>query len=510
MRQLFEAARRVSVPIVVVSSADQLATVKAIGELVDGDKHPLLQWDAATGLNGVNKPGKAARTNLKVPQDDTVDFASAMEVIAGLPQGSVVCVLNAHRQLAGTSSDTAVAVQAVANLRDVFKVNFRMVVLLSPGLTLPPELMHDVIMLRDPLPTPEVLGKVIADLYLGLDKPVPAAPELGKSVEAVRGLSQFACEQQAAMSFTADGVIDNDALWERKRVTIEQVPGMTVYRGKERFKDIVGLDSVKARLRSRIDGQVPLGVIVVLDEFDKSFGNDMSQEHDVKRDQMKTFLTEMENNEWGGIVAVGVAGGGKTLLGKALGNEAGIPTIMLDFGGMEGPYVGESQQMLRQAIEVIKAVGGGHAYFLATSNGASVMRPEVQRRFTDGLFFFDLMGPEEQAATFAYFMKKYALKAQPLPEHSGWTGAEIRNCCRDAWNTKTSLVEAARFILPMATSRATDIEALRKYANGRFLDAGKAGPYRYDPEPMQKQVRAIELPPMVALSMAASISGKES
>jgi hypothetical protein len=329
-----------------------------------------------------------------------------------------------------------------------------------------------------------------------------------KAVEAVSGLSSFAAEQQAAMSFTETG-LDIPALWERKRVTIEQTRGMRVYRGPERFADIIGLERAKARLRSRIKAKTPIGVVVWIDEIDKALAN---VEHDttgVRMDQMRTLLTEMDLHEWRGMVGVGVSGGGKSLLAKAFGNEAGVPTIALDLGDMEGPHVGESEMMLRQCVSVIKAVGRGHAYFLATSNNASVMRPELQRRFTDGMFFFDVMTDAERKATWAFYLKKYDLKAQPMPDDAGWTGAEIRNCCRDAWDTGSTLKEAALFIVPMATSRADEIEQLRRYAHGRFLDASRPGHYQYEPETMKKQIRALQIPDAVLASAALSVN-KES
>ncbi len=431
------------------------------------------------------------------------DGVEAMIAIQQLPQGSLVFAFNAHRQL--TSSEpmgVAAALQAVANVREPYKGNFRMLVLMGPyGFTVPTELEQDVVVIEHALPNEQQLAVIVNDLYQAAKQPAPSTEAVSKAVEAVSGLSSFAAEQQAAMSFT-DAGLDIPALWERKRITIEQTRGMHVYRGPEKFADIIGLDSVKARLRSRLKAKTPIGVVVWLDEIDKALANVEHDTSGVRMDQMRTLLTEMDMHEWRGLVAVGVSGGGKSLLAKAFGNEAGVPTIALDLGDMEGPHVGESEMMLRQAISVIKAVGRGHAYFLATSNNASVMRPELQRRFTDGMWFIDVPTDEERAACWSFYLTKYQIKAQPLPSDAGWTGAEIRNCARDAWDTGSSLLEASRYIVPMATSRANDVDDLRKYAHGRFLSASLPGTYRYDAAPMQKQLRAIALPPEALLAIA--------
>lgn len=504
MLQLFQAARKVSVPIVIIRTADQTATVEALAETLK--LGPVLQWDAARGMAGVNDQGKAAARKMAITPDGTSGFVEAMLRANELPQGAVLFAHNAHRQLQSAEPiATAAAIQAVANLRGAFEANFRMLVLLCPGMTVPTELDQDVVVLDDPLPGPDALKGIVTGIYDDAKQKHPEAATLTKAVEALGGLSVFAARQVTAMSFTAQGA-NLPAMWERKRTQIEQTPGLKVYRGKDRFDDVVGLASVKARLRQRIKGRTPIGCVLMLDEVDKVLANVEHDTSGVRMDQLRTLLTEMEDNEWEGALLAGIPGGGKSLLAKALGNEAGVPTISLDLAAMEGSLVGESEARLRQAIAVVKAIGGGHAYIVATSNNATVMRPELQRRMTGGFFFFELMTADEIAAAWAYYMKRYDLPKQKLPDSHGWTAAEIRNCSREAWNSSVPLVEAAQFIVPVSQARADEFEEMRKYANGRYLDASKPGVYRYTPEPMRRQVRALDLGDVVT---AATLAGMD-
>ena len=55
LTELFEAARRVSVPIVVVRTADQAATVEALSRV--SSEWVMWQWDAAEGMGGVAPSG---------------------------------------------------------------------------------------------------------------------------------------------------------------------------------------------------------------------------------------------------------------------------------------------------------------------------------------------------------------------------------------------------------------------------------------------------------------------
>ena len=511
MMALFGKARMAGVPILVIRTADQNATIKAIQTDRDGywNRHVLVQWDAARGITAVpENPSGAEWVEAHEGKvgEHAAEFRDAVDAAMALPEKAIIFVHNAQRQLSSLEP-AAIAgnVQAVANARDEFKKNFRMLVLLAPQFTAPMELEHDLVVLNHPLPQAEELQTLVTDLYASAarnatkhKKTMPALTDdlRRRTTEAVTGLSFFETEQVVAMSIDETG-LDVDVVWERKRVTIESVRGMKVYRGRETFADIVGCDNVKARLRQRLNGQKPVGVVIVVDEIDKVFANIERDPNSQRMDQFRTFLTEMEDNEWEGVLVAGLPGSGKTLLGKAMGNEAGVPTIFLDFAATEGSLVGESEQRVRQMMDVLRAVGAGNAFILATSNNATIMRPELQRRFTAGFFFFDMMSKAERAATWQYFCAKYgvAFDAAALPEDEGWSGAEIRNCVREAWNCRISLAEAAQYIVPVAVSQVEAFDRMRKYAAGRYLDAHRPGPYRYSKkaiEPLKEQ-RAIAI-----------------
>ena len=56
-----------------------------------------------------------------------------------------------------------------------------------------------------------------------------------------------------------------------------------------------------------------------------------------------------------------------------------------------------------------------------------------------------------------------------MPDDTGWTGAEIRQCCELAWRLQCTLLEAADYVVPVSRSAASQIEELRGQAHGRFL-----------------------------------------
>lgn len=496
MLDQFGAARRVSAPIVFVRSSDQFDSINFLSRHEDAKDLPLFRWDAARGLAPLRKEDEK-HVPEGVKADDTINFVDAMMAAQLLKQGSVVFVLNAHRQLVSSEPGaTAQHVQAVANLRETFKKNFRTLVLLGTHFAVPPELEHDVVVIDHPLPNETELERIVVELFEAgrihnKDLKMPTADVIAKAVNATSGLSTFAAEQVVAMSMSSDG-LDVDGCWERKRRTIELTRGLSVYRGTETLDDLRGLESIKARLRMHKTAKREIGCVVWIDEGADVFSNVEHDTSGVKTDQQRALLVEMEQNGWPGVISVGVPGTGKSAVAKAFGNEIGVPTLALDFGDMEGPHVGESEAMLRHAMQVIKAIAGSRTvFFLLTANSLRGIRPQFQARFKRGIFFHDLTTSDEREAIWELYEGKLELPKQKRPDDAGWVPREIRECCESAFDLNTTLVEAAKFIVPVARSRATEIEAMRKEAHGRFLDAAKPGTYKYEEKPMVEHVRAI-------------------
>jgi hypothetical protein len=475
----FKAARRVSTPLVAVQTPDPAACIRALSAVVKvGDKDAaLVIWDAVNGLRSLNDLGTTAVADAcGNTAEGTVDPVQALIAAGKLPAHTVVFFKNAHRYLADP-----VVVQAVWNLRDNFKRDYRALVMLCPSMQLPEELGQDVLVLDEPLPSAEELTAIIEEAHASAKLRTPDVKDVQRSVEALSGLSAFTAEQVTAMSLTKQG-IDKEALWERKRQTIEQAPGLSVHRGGERFDDIGGVANAKKFLLSVINGNEPPNAIVFIDEIEKALAGAKGDTSGVSQEMLGALLTWMQEKHVGGVIAIGPPGCSKSLIAKATGNTAGVPTIQFDLSGMKGSLVGESGKNLRNALKVVDAVSNGRVLCIATCNSIADLPPELRRRFTFGTFFFDLPTPEERKAIWNIYIDKYEFtgKAAALPSDIGWTGAEIKQCCELAHRLNTTLKEASTYIVPVARSAAESIERLRQQANGRFINAAAPGVYAYN------------------------------
>jgi hypothetical protein len=484
LQDIHSAIRR-SVPLVSIATPDPWQTIHDLCAGTAGEL-PKLEWDIVRGFTGRNKPGLEAVEVLTEENDERGkgDPLEALKAALELPERSLLFIHLADRWLA-----EPVLLQAVWNLRNPFKNNNRMLVLLSKAGKMPIELSDDVMGFDEPLPDSQQLEAIVLSQYKAAEL---EAPDGGneKAIEALRGLSAFSAEQITAMSLRRKG-IDVDALWERKRQQVEQTPGLKIFRGGDRFDGIGGCDVVKGFLQRVLAGQGRPNAIVFIDEIEKAMAGAKGDMSGVGQDQLGSLLTYMQDHSAAGGIFLGPPGAAKTAVAKAAGNEAGIPTIQLDLGAMKGSLVGQSEQQLRAALKVITAVSNSKALFIATCNSIAELPPELRRRFTLGTFFFDLPDSKERLAiweiwTARYFNDQIGIRTRTLkslgalPPDDGWTGAEIRQCCDIAWRLGCSFAEAAAFVVPVSKSAAEAIGKLRQQAHGKFLSASHPGLFNKD------------------------------
>lgn len=480
----FLAAKRSAVPLVSIRTADPAATIDSIKAGLNGTAPPLVLWDIIRGVAALNEPGKEAvmaMTKGLEPESLTLP-ANALIAARNLIPGSILFFSNAHRII----SEQGIS-QAIWNLRDPFKggAKARMLVLLGPTLDLPSEIANDVIPLDEPLPTLDQLAEIIKRTFkyakLPEDKLTPEI--LTKAVDTTCGLPAFPVEQVTAMSLTKDG-IDFEMLGEKRRQMIEATPGLSVYRGKESVDGIGGCANAIKFMKRVLAGKLKPRCIVFIDEIEKQLAGSGTDLSGVTTEMNGTMLTWMQDHDASGAIFVGPPGCTKSMLAKAIGNLAGIPTITFDLGAMKGSLVGESNARIRQALKVIAAISQDRAFFIATSNGIGSISPEMQRRFKRGVFFFDLPTFEERKAIWDIYIKKYELtpgKKNWFPEDDkNWTGSDIQQVCEQAWEFDTTPREAADYLVPVYRRMGKRLQQLREEANGQYISASVPGYYRMD------------------------------
>ena len=447
-----------------------------IAQLCRDENWRLATWDIDAGLRLPGEPNDLANAGTT----DPLAAVRSMNALAA-PNGAALLVLvNLHRFL-----NSAEIVQALARQISQGKQNRTFVLVLSPVVQVPTELEKLFVCIEHELPDRAQLEQIAQGIATE-EGELPDGSALQAVLDASVGLTRYEAEGAFSLSLVRDGTIRPEAIWELKSQTLKKSGLLRLHSGVDDFTSLGGLKAMKAFCKRSL-----------LQPF----------RHDVRKRPR-------------GVLLLGIPGTGKSAFAKALGRETGRPTLVLDVGSLMGSLVGETERNVRQTLriadamapcilfvdEVEKALSGAansgqtdsgvssrlfaslltwlndhesDVYFIGTCNDISRLPPEFARaeRF-DGIFFLDLPADEEKRAIWKLYLEWFGLdSAQVLPADQGWTGAEIRSCCRLAALLDLPLAEAARNIVPVAVTAAESVQRLRSWAHGRCLSAIEPGIY---------------------------------
>jgi len=473
-----------------VQSFEHDDAIVEIARLCRQQQWALATWDIDRGLTVVGRD-EGSDTAVSAP-----DPLAAIKAIGSLatPDGTALLVLrNFHRFLGSVE-----VVQAVDTAIAAGKQNRSMLVILSPVLQIPGELDRQFVVIEHDLPPRDQIQQIARSIAIESGE-LPDDEGLGAVLDAAAGLTRVEAENAFSLSLIRHGRVTPEVLWELKAQTLKKSGLMTIHRGGETFADLGGLDALKAFCRRSLAG--------------------------------KPCSSQARPR---GVLLLGVPGTGKSAFCKALGNEVGRPTLILDIGALMGSLVGMTEERTRQALriadamapclvfidEIEKGLSGVQAsgqtdsgvsarmfgtllsylndhesdvYFVCSANDVSKLPPEFTRaeRF-DAIFFLDLPGSREKEQIWRLYVEKYALDpSQRKPSDRDFTGAEIRACCRLAALLDVPLTEAATSIVPVAVTAGESVERLRNWAAGRCLSADRAGIYTREGDGVRKSGRSV-------------------
>jgi hypothetical protein len=459
-----------------VQSFEQDDALLEIARLCRHQRWSLATWDIDRGLSIAGQNEQSA-TAVTAP-----DPLAAMKALASFAsqEGTALLVLrNYHRFLANPE-----VVQAVDTAISVGKRDRTFLIVLAPVVQIPVELERQFVVLEHDLPDCEQLRQIARSIAVEPGE-LPEGSALEAVLDSAAGLTRVEAENAFSLSLIRHGRVTPDVLWEMKAQTLKKSGLMTIHRGGETFGNLGGLEALKA-FCSRSLAQ--------------------KQSSPLARPR--------------GILLLGVPGTGKSAFCKALGNEIGRPTLILDIGALMGSLVGMTEERTRQALkiadamapcivfvdEIEKGLSGVQAsgqtdsgvsarmfgtllsylndhesdvYFVCSANDVSKLPAEFSRaeRF-DAIFFLDLPGTREKEKIWQLYLEKFGLDpAQRRPSDRDFTGAEIRACCRLSALLGVPLTEAASNIVPVAVTAGESVERLRNWASGRCLSADRPGIY---------------------------------
>lgn len=313
------------------------------------------------------------------------------------------------------------------------------------------------------------------------------------------------------------------------KIEVKNVIASLIAKGSLTKDDLIDLKFAKDSLFSNINGLEKIqveediayggleGLKKWLDEKEKLLNPE-------KREEMKKRGIRPPR----GILLMGVPGCGKSLSAKAIAARWKRPLYRLDLATIQGRYVGQSEQQLKEAFETAEHVspcilwideiekglsGGGSdssgvttrligqflfwlqeckkdVFVIATANNVKELPAELLRkgRF-DEMFFVDLPNKEERKEIIELYLGRYlGVKAEEnfvnnlVTLTDNFTGSDIESILRDlAYQSIAGVVEISEDTILKAFQKSVSmyqtnkekIESIREWAKNRTIHASK-------------------------------------
>jgi hypothetical protein len=511
-----------STPIVVVETVEEVHAVRLVRAACSSLNLAAFEWSIASGLSRCGNDGGNALladgTVYAGPSGtghDPTDIAAkaiynsrepvqVLGNLEGISVDAAFILKDFHRHM-----DDPVVVRRLRDVGQKFSQNRRTVIITAPSIVIPPELASLVEFLKLPLPDRQRLRQIIDEMIVRVGKTRTLRRNLDSAgldamANNLRGLSEEEAERAVSQALvTRYGLtpeIVTDVLQAKKEL-LRRSEMLDFVEVSDTLSAVGGLENLKTWL---------------------------AQRQGTWEDAARDFGLEPAR----GVIILGVQGCGKSMCARAIAGEWKIPLVKFDTAAIFDKYIGETEKRIQKVFQVAeglapcvlwideleKVFAGSGAdsassdagvssrllgaflswmqdrkapvFVAATCNNVSALPPELIRkgRF-DELFFVDLPNLAERKQIFAIQLTKR--KRNPVDfdldlaasTARGYSGAEIEASIQAALYaafssrrtlTTQSLVEALQATVPLSTTRAEEIEALRNWAGKRAVRASAA------------------------------------
>ncbi len=511
-----------STPIVVMETIEEMRAVRLVRAACSSLGLAAFEWSIASGLTrcgsdvgeAVNDEfggGFAGNHAGSLAVSESVENAKAiynsrepkqmLGNLEGISIEATFILKDLHRHMENPT--------VIRRLRDVgqkFSTNRRTLILTAPKIEIPPELSGLVEFLDLPLPDRQRLRQIIDETLVRISKTHTLQRKLDSNgvdamSENLRGLTEEEAERAVSQALVTRYALSQEVVadvLEAKKTLLKRSQMVEFVETSDTLANVGGLENLKRWLALR---------------------------RGAWEDSARDFGLEPPH----GVIILGVQGCGKSLCARGVAGEWKLPLVKFDTSAVYDKYIGETEKRIRKVFQVAEGLapcvlwvdelekvfaGSGPdsasadagvssrllAAFLswmqdrkapvfvaATCNNVTVLPPELIRkgRF-DELFFVDLPTQAERKQIFSIQLAKR--KRNPTDfdlDHlaeaaKGYSGAEIdaavQGALYAAYSEKKplatqSLLDALAQTVPLSTTRAEEIEAMREWARTRAVPA---------------------------------------
>jgi SpoVK/Ycf46/Vps4 family AAA+-type ATPase len=273
-------------------------------------------WDFVDGYNNINliNTNNAAKRNPLQALEFIETFAS---------ETANVFILKDFQKF---FSDITIS-RKIRNVLRTIKFQSKTIIIIASNIIIPEELKDIITIIEFKLPHLREIKKELEKLFNSLNEVIDYR-FLENLTQACQGLSLERIRRVLAKIIATYKKIDErsiNIILQEKSQLIRQTQVLEFWSTTEKLSYIGGLENLKTWLNKRSNS---------FSEQAKNYGLPIPK----------------------GLLLVGIQGTGKSLTAKAIANEWKLPLLRLDVGRLFGGFVGESEERIRQMIQLSEAL----------------------------------------------------------------------------------------------------------------------------------------------------------
>ena len=453
-----------------------------------------MNWYVWNEVNGLSRFD--ARTKKFEKEEDISDYLDILNFFTNTLEDNAILVLQDFHHILNRQDP-----KILRKFREILQdksLNNKVIILSMPVKCVPDDLSKELSVIEVGLPDLRVLRTIAVNCLNEYD--VIQSDIKDCVLEAGLGLTIMEAELAFSKAIINFNKLDEEAIpyiIAEKESIIKKTGLLEYYHSSTKLGDVGGLENLKDWINRRAKS---------FTQEAKDFGVDTPK----------------------GIMLLGVPGCGKSLTAKAVAKSWNYPLLRFDIGKVFGGIVGESEQNVRKALDIAKAIApcvlwideiekglsgvqssgqtdGGTTsrvfgtlltwmqekkepvFVIATANNIKELPPELMRkgRF-DEVFFVDLPSVEERKKIFKIHIEaKHRDMAnfnvdELAKETKGFSGSEIEECVKDGLQTAFSegrelcqedIIRASRQTVPLSITMGEGLRKLREWAKFRARQA---------------------------------------
>lgn len=280
--------------------------------------YEILLWRCTTGLCA---PGGADSA-----RSETRDITKALSVINDTTEDTpTIYIMLGLRKFLDDQKATPMLTQLFKDTILRLRTLGSHIFFVGPGISVPPEIEHEISMMDFKLPSKEELVILFTKMAEGIDSISVTKQLIERAAEAAVGMTEIEAENAAALSYTVYKTLNINLIHNEKKNAVKKSDVLEFIDVHESMDDVGDFDLLKGWVQKR----------------SKMF----------TKDAIAYGLPYPK-----GILLTGVPGTGKSLLSHAIASYMQLPLIKFNVGAIFKKYVGDSEASVRSALNLIETV----------------------------------------------------------------------------------------------------------------------------------------------------------